>query len=192
MTIKTIGRSLIVVIVIIMAYLIYLGLFTSVRFSKKNIGPYYLVCEKYIGDYSNTGEVMDRIYNDLKKDNVDAERGFGLYYDNPREVEESKLRSIVGCVLERDYINRIDELRKKYRIEEFPQNQCLTTSFPYKGTLSIYMGIIKVYPKLSEEIEKGGYKMVPVMEMYDSNQGKIDYIAGVGLDQEYYKKLIEK
>lgn len=192
MSIKTIGRSLIVVIVIIMAYLIYLGLFTSVRFSKKNIGPYYLVCEKYIGAYSNTGEVMDRIYNELKKDNVDAERGFGLYYDNPREVEESKLRSIVGCILERDYHNRLNELKKKYRIELFPQTQCITTSFPYKGTLSIFMGIIKVYPGLSEEIEKGGYKQVPVMEIYDSARGKIDYFAGVGLDEGYYNKLISK
>ena len=193
MMLKNIGRILLVLCIIVVAYLIYLGLFTRITFREKSIGPYYLVCEKHVGSYTKSGEVMDRIYTSLlNNENIAAERGFGLYYDNPQKVEEDKLRSIVGCILERDYHDRIENLQKNYRIEEFPRSLCLTTTFPYRGMPSIIMGVLKVYPALSKELEKRNTDPVPVMEMYDASKNRIDYIVGFKIDHSYYDSLINK
>ncbi len=187
------GTVILVIIIFIATYLVYHGLFIGPKFTEEKRGPYYMVCEKHIGDYSKTAKVMDRIYFSLlNNEKIISTRGFGLYYDNPSEVDKKNLRSIVGCLLDGQYKDRIDQLKKKYRIEEFPASWCLATAFPYRSELSILMGVIKVYPKLNRIMEKKEYPQVPIMEIYDPNNGRIDYIAGINIDKKYYDDLIAK
>ncbi len=41
------------------------------------------------------------LYYDLKDNySIETTKGFGLYYDNPQDVDKDKLRSIVGCIVE--------------------------------------------------------------------------------------------
>jgi hypothetical protein len=113
-----------IVIIGITGFLIYLAkysLFTSVNITYKNVGPYLLVNEKHVVEYKNVGPIMDKIYYDLKDiHRIVTTRGFGLYYDNPQQVEKTKLRSIAGCIMDLNSMIDSITIQKKYCVKEFP------------------------------------------------------------------------
>ncbi len=182
-----------ILIIFLATYLIYHGIFVSVKITEDNRGPYVLVCEKYVGDYKNTGEIMDRIYESLRsKEKISPRRGFGLYFDNPETVEKEKLRSIVGCVLDSEDLDRKEELAQKYRVEEIPSSWCVTTAFPYRTPLSIIIGVFKVYPKLGDYLDEKKYADVPIMEIYDAYNTRIDYIVPVNIEKKFFDGMIAR
>ena len=53
------------------------------------------------------------------------------------------------------------------------------------------MGIFKVYPKLTEHIEQNNYSQVPIMEIYDTPNGKILYVASVHMNTTIFDDFIK-
>ena len=135
---------------------------------------------------------MNNLYNDLK-DNYELEttKGFGLYYDNPREVDKDKLRSIVGCIVEGKSVKDLKVVSEKYGVKEYPASQSVYTEFPFKGKMSILVGVFRVYPKLTAYIKEKGYANTPMMELYDQPNGKIEYISSVNLPSTFFDSLIK-
>lgn len=179
--------AIILVLVIISLFLIfvgYFGAFTIVLVKEKSKKTFWIVYEKFTGPYQNTGPVMDKLYYRLLNDeSIETFKGFGIYYDNPREVTADECRSIVGSILEEIDYNRIDELKSKYNIMEITESKGLSSQFPYKGKLSIMMGIMKVYPKINETIDSLGIKSKPIMEIYNIPEKMIHYF--MALDPEF-------
>ncbi len=174
--------------------LTYFGMFYDVKITEENKGPYYLVYKEHKGDYSKVGPVMDEIYYDLKnKRNIFSSKGFGLYYDNPRDVEKENLRSIVGCVVP---LAKLEGLEGDYKVAEFPASKAVISSFPYKGKLSFIMGVIKVYPLLSKYIEEKhsvkDKKEFAIMELYDMENSVTEFIAPVNVDDSVFISLLNK
>ncbi|HQU57716.1 MAG: GyrI-like domain-containing protein [Phaeodactylibacter sp.] len=168
------------VILAIVAYLGYSGLFAKVQFEEKKFGGETLVYEEHIGDYSKVGPVMDALYRRLKdEDNIEAEVGFGIYYDKPGEVPKDQLRSEVGCVLPEQYLGEVEALGLKYKLKEFPEQLCLVAELPYRNTTSIMLGIFKAYPVLAKMAEEKGYPPNAVMERYDIKNKRIQYIMPI-------------
>ncbi len=179
------------VVIVLLATLARYGLFSSVSVTEKEVGPLLLVYKKHIGDYKNVAPVMDEIYYDLKDNHaIETTKGFGLYYDNPREVEKDKLRSIVGCIVEGKSIEDLTALNHQYGIREYPSSKSIVAEFPYKGTLSVMLGIFKVYPKLSAYIDENRYPKTPILEIYDQPNMKIEYIASVDLSDEVFDSFL--
>jgi DNA gyrase inhibitor GyrI len=176
-TIKVILYVIIAFLVLIIIIYAYYAGFKKVVFQTSEQGGETLVYEELTGDYNQSGVVMDRIYNSLLKDEkIETFKGFGIYYDNPQEVEKSKLRSAVGCILEKRDSAKLNELKKKYKIETCPTGKYITTEFPFKGKMSVMLGIMKVYPAMSKYIkEKGLNEKGAVMEIYDTPNKKILY-----------------
>jgi len=115
--------------------------------------------------------VMDRIYERLKEeDNIETFRGFGIYYDDPKTTPGEELRSIAGCILEPADTSRIKSLSGKYAIMEIPEKLYVTSEIPFRSQLSVFAGIVKVYPALKKYMKDKGYAQVPAMEIYDSNK----------------------
>ena len=187
-----IGIIVVLGIIILLIYLSRYGLFSSVKITEKNVGPYLLVYKKHIGDYKNVGSVMDNLYYDLKDNyKIETSKGFGLYYDKPQDVAKEKLRSIVGCIVEGKTIKDLKDLNSKYGIQEYPASKSVVATFPYKGKMSIILGIFKVYPKLSAYIDKHEYALTPIMELYDQPSEKIEYIASVNLSKEVFESFLK-
>ena len=142
---KVAGLIGIIVVLGIIALLIYLsryGLFASVIITEKSTGPYLLVYKKHIGDYKNVGPVMDKLFYDLKDNHaITTTKGFGLYYDKPQDVAKEKLRSIVGCIVEGIPIEDLKTISSKYGIKEYSISKSVVAEFPYKGKMSIILGI---------------------------------------------------
>lgn len=175
-----------VLVIIILAgaalfgYLTYSGLFAKIQFEEKDFGGETLVYEEHIGDYSKVAPVMDELYRKLKdEDQIDAQVGFGIYYDKPGETPKEQLRSEVGCILPEQYSGQAEALGEKYKVKEFPVQRCIVAEMPYRNKLSLMLGIFKTYPRLEKIVQDKGYPANPVMERYDVANKKIQYIMSI-------------
>jgi hypothetical protein len=189
---KLIVSVLGVFIILIAASLSYYGVFTRISIAEKEMGGFWMLYEKHVGDYREVGQVMDKMYARLLgEDAIDTSRGFGLYYDDPKKVKKENLRSVVGCILEKQDENKIGYLKKNYRIKYYPASKSVVAEFPFKGTLSIFIGIFKVYPRLAEHITQHNYPPGPIMEIYDTPNEKIFYVASIAMDAEIFDSFLE-
>lgn len=166
--------------VVVIALLIFLaqnGFFTKVLVEEKEVGPYVLIYEEHTGDYAGMKDVTYRVYNKLlNEDKIMTTKGFGIYYDNPRNVPKDKLRSIGGCILDEKDYDKIAVLEKKYKIKKIEKQRSLVADFPFRNRMSIIMGIMKVYPEMNEYVSSKHYQFAEVMEIYDMPNKKITYV----------------
>ena len=56
--------------------------------------------------------------------------------------------------------------------------------FPFKNTLSIYMGIFRVYPKLKEYIAIHGLCAYPALEIYSAT--KIKFMMPLSKQEDFF------
>jgi hypothetical protein len=164
----------------IILFLGYSGLFESPSVTEKTAGNYQLVFEEFTGPYREAAKLMDSVYYRLlNEDGIETTRGFGLYYDDPKQVPEAELRSEIGCILEVEHQDKIEELRQKYNIRLYDMRPSVVMEFPFRNRISIFIGIFKVYPKLEKYMTERGYGEQPVMEIYDWPNRRIFYIMPI-------------
>ena len=103
-------------------------------------------------------------------------RTMGIYYDDPDTVAENDLRFAVGSILAEgadatpDHAELSKYLSDGFKLKHFPKPEfAVVATFPFRTTLSIYLAIWKVYPKLKEFIASKGLCAYPCLEIYDSN-----------------------
>jgi len=153
-----------------------MGMFSSIEIVEKDIGPYTLVYVDHVGPYSDTMKDFEKIDKTLRKDfGIEAEKGFGIYYDNPQEVAEEKLRCEIGSILDDKYSSKIESLKGKLKVKIYSKKKSITAEFPIKNGLSYMLGPMKVYSKFKEYMEPKGYKGAPALEVYDMPNKKIIY-----------------
>lgn len=150
-------------------FLVYYGAFSKIEFAVQEEGGEIFVYESYTGSYKQSGVVMDRVYNTLRDSfSVETYKGMGKYYDNPKKVEASKLRSDLGCVLEDKDFACIPKIEEHLSVTVIPKQTYIVAEFPYKGKISVILGILKVYPTLAKYIAQNSYtEDGAVIEMYD-------------------------
>jgi hypothetical protein len=165
-----------VVVVLLVSVYAYYGGFKKINFRVEEQGGETLVYENVVGDYSQASAVMNELYYSLRDDEkIEATKGLGIYYDNPKNVDKSELRSEVGNIVENLDSTAIAQLALKYQVKTLPESAYIVTEFPFKGSLSILLGVMKVYPALEKYVEKEGFKYSPVTEIYDIPNKKIIY-----------------
>jgi DNA gyrase inhibitor GyrI len=156
----------------------WLGAFSKLEFQVKEQGGELVVYEDITGDYSKSAKVMDRVYYSLLNDHaITTSRGFGIYFDNPREVEKSKLRSQAGCIIEEADIEKISFLPVNSMV--LPAKNYLVTEFPYKNQASVIVALMKVYPAMNRYVQENNIRMGAVTEIYDIPNKKITYRAEI-------------
>lgn len=164
-------------VTILIAIFAWLGGFKQITVSTAVQGGETFFYKAVNGDYKQAGTVMDEVYALLKeKYDINTFKGCGLYYDNPEKVEVSKLRSEMGCIIENPDREKITEAPEGYAIKTLETKMYVVTEFPFKGMLSVFVSLMKVYPALNKyasdnNIKGNGY----IMEMYDIPNGKILY-----------------
>lgn len=184
--------GLFILVASVVVSLSYYGLFAKIEIREVEMGPYYFAFDKHQGEYQNIGPVFSKLYYRLMNDNIDSKQGLGIYFDNPRLVEKSNLRSIAACLVEGKDPKTRGVLERKYRVGEIPRSLCAVVEFPYKGNLSVVLGVMRVYPKLGEWLKDKEYPDMPLLELYDQAAGKTYYIAPIHLNPEDFQKLFDK
>lgn len=165
------------ILALIAIVIAYYGGFKKVNFRVEEQGGETLVFKDMIGDYAKSKKLSDDVYYTLLNDyEIETFRGFGIYYDNPKEVEQSKLRSEIGCIIEEKDTSKVSQIRGELKIKTYPEKAYIVTEFPFKGTLSVIFGVMKVYPTMDKFAEENGYKKDgAIMEIYDVPNKKIIY-----------------
>lgn len=165
-------------LLIIMIFVLYIsGFFTSIRVQEKVTGPYVLVYKDHLGDYKETRTIQDDIYYALLNDyDLETYKGFGIYYDDPKEVPKENLRSKAGCILEESQYSHLNTLEKSFNIYETPKQDSILVEFPLKNKFSPLMGLIKVYPAIKKYTEQNNLSEKEILEVYDIPNKKITYI----------------
>ena len=72
-----------------------------------------------------------------------------------------------------------------YKIIHLPKpNYVVMASFPFRNTLSIYMGIFRVYPKLKDYIVSRGLCAYPALEIYTPTA--IEFVMPLSKQEEFF------
>jgi hypothetical protein len=168
---KKILIAILVVIIAIVGFAAYSGFFAKVEIVEKEVGPYTFIGKEYVGNYKNSGIYQDSIYNDLISKNLELEKGFGIYRDDPEQVPEDECRFMVGCVLlDKDTIRRVELKKAGYIIQKMNKTNSMVVEFPFKNSFSIIASVMKVYPALNEYIKEKGYQPAESLEIYTQDK----------------------
>ncbi|NJP03981.1 GyrI-like domain-containing protein [Candidatus Gracilibacteria bacterium] len=166
----------------------YLGLFQKIDIAQGETGSYTVVYDTLRGKYNGVGPIMDNIYEDLKADGIETTRGFGIYLDNPEIVEADQLRSIAGSVIEEKDLEKLNALGEKYKILEIESGNMITTEFPFKGKMSVFASLMKVYPAIMKKLEAEHMETTAIMELYDIPNKKMYFF--IETDGETFAKTV--
>lgn len=176
-SIKKILIALLVVAAILFGFYAYFGGFNKLNFKVEKAGGETIVYKQLEGDYSKSGEIMKSLSDELQNDyGLKITQNIGIYYDDPELVEKDKLHSDIGCIININDQNKLDQLQKNYSLKQTPQTDYLITKIPFKGFFSIMLGIFKVYPAMEKYLDKN--KMSddgPITEIYDTQNKEIIY-----------------
>lgn len=130
---------LLVVITIAVWLFYYLGAFKSVDITETERGPMKMIFKEHTGSYHKIVTVIEEVEKWAKENKIDCTESFGEYIDDANVVEEARLRSRGGCI-----VNEIPaQLPEGFKSREIPVRKYVQAVF--EGSPGI--GPIKVYPK---------------------------------------------
>ncbi|KAJ8046306.1 hypothetical protein HOLleu_04934 [Holothuria leucospilota] len=171
----------------ILTLLWYTGVFSTVDVSsgKPPYGAMQIAYKYATGPYKECGPLFTELHNlvpDLKL--------CGVYYDDPNMVEHSKLRYIVAAILaegdgevDKDVVKKLQD--KDYKFFELPDiDYAVKSLFPYVWDLSIYVAVMKVYPKMGKYIEERQLSAHPAVEVYECDT--INFYMPLSKQESFY------
>lgn len=159
---------LLFLIVIILSFLIYIGLFHPISILPSKLGPFKIFYLEYIGPYHKIGPIFSSVAKDTCAF-FKFSLPFGIYYDNPNTIaDKSKCRAIVGMIVnfgESEIEEKTTEFQKshtKYKIADLPSVDCIKTEFPWKGWPTTLM-----FPRIYKKFQPyHDHNSGPIMEIY--------------------------
>lgn len=154
---------LIAVIVFVGYVLSYVGYFKPVILEEKTAGPFHLIYKEHTGPYHKIAPVIEEVEHWATEQKIDCSKSFGYYLDNPDIVEEPRLRSWGGCLIDTTKDKIPAALPEGFKTKDLPEQKYVIATF--EGSPAI--GPQKVYPKVYEYIEKRRLSAKgPVLEQY--------------------------
>ncbi len=164
-------------IVLLLGLYAYYGGFHDIKIRTERTGGETVVYKKVKGDYKQTSSASNEVYDYLLDSlKIKTYKGIGIFYDNPKQVRKEELRSEVGCIVEPEDVDKLEKAGCKYEIKQLPFSQSTVVEFPYKGGLSVLVGLMKVHPELEKYAQAHHLpEQAPMVEIYDMPAKRIIY-----------------
>lgn len=139
--------SLIIALFGLAAYLFfYLGVNKPVSVELEERGPFHFIYKNHLGAYHEIGPVISAVESWAAEKHLDCPLTFGEYLDDPDAVDQDRLHSRGGCILNEkpslelpEGLTYEERARKHYAVGRF------------EGSPAI--GPWKAYPKIKDFIE---------------------------------------
>lgn len=145
--------------------LIYLGAFKPVDINASEAGPFKLVYKPHLGAYHKIVPDIEVVEKWATEHGEPCISSFGEYLDDTKIVDEDRLHSNGGCLVNNDWNGKLPE-GLVYR--EIPRRLFVVANFA--GAPSI--GPQKVYPRVAEYFTSEGLKIDgAVIEIYERLPG---------------------
>ena len=174
------------------AFFVYSGLFAEAEITEDELGPFWVIYETYQGSYADASTVLKYVEGSIFMEKaVKSSRSFGLFFDRP-SVLEAKRRSAVGVIIDNPTPELINYLSARYKVARLPRAKSVITTFPYKNAFSLFIGNIKVYPKLGHYLAKHHPENKPILEIYDHKNKLIIYSVPFSVDLSVYQAIYNK
>ncbi len=165
-----------IIVIAILGIYAYSGGFSTIKVRTEVAGGEVIVYKEVKGSYKQTPDITNEVYYYLLNElEIETYKGIGIFYDNPKEVEETQLRSESGCIIEAGDVERLNPDKCKYRIQTLPTDTVVTAELPFKGKFSIIVGFMKVYPAIEKYARAHNMGDGPIVEIYDVANKKIIY-----------------
>jgi len=171
----------------ILAYLVYSGLWSpiTVTTSEPDYGPLTIAYKTGTGPYKEAGDIFTESYCLLPH-----REQIGIYYDDPEGVPSLELRYAVGPILangeQKADTEEVEKMRNEgFKIVHLPRPSYVVNAiFPFTTTLSIYLGIYRVYPRLRDYIAERSLCAYPAIEIYSDS--KIVFMMPLSKQEEFF------
>lgn len=161
----------------------YTGAFKSVTVTLTDRPQYQVIYKEFVGPYHKIVPIIEEIEKWAKTQGLSCRLSFGEYFDDPRVVEEGRLKSRGGCLVDplQDEEKKIwaqlkDKLPADYKIDELPATKAVVAIF--EGAPSI--GPMKVYPKAEDFIAENKLtrkgSVIEIYEIFDQKSMQTTYI----------------
>lgn len=161
----------------------YTGAFKSVSVDQDERGPYTIIYKMHTGAYHKIVTTIEEVEKWSKDKGFKCRLSFGEYFDDPRIVEEGRLSSRAGCLLdplipqEKELLEKVKtELPADFKVDEIPKTKAVVALF----TGAPGIGPLKVYPKAEDYIaehrllRKGS--VIEIYEVFDKQAMQTTYI----------------
>ncbi len=137
-----------------------LGFLKDIAFIEQDRGAIQVVYLEHIGPYHKILDSLEKVEAWALKNKVDCHQSIGHFIDDPDVTEHERLRSHVGCVVDKDYT----ELPSDFKFKIIPASKYFVAEF--LGSPAI--GPMKVYGKAKKQFYDR--QLTPpddVIEIYD-------------------------
>jgi len=140
----------------------YLGMNKPVEITQESRPAMSLLFKDHLGAYHQIGAALQEVEAWAFKNKLDCSLTFGEFLDDPKAVDQDRLRSRAGCLLKEPLTIPIEP----YTYAEHPARQYVVARF--NGAPGI--GPFKVYPRVLEYFEEHRLRQAaPVIEVYSIN-----------------------
>lgn len=161
----------------------YTGAFKSVSVDIDERGPYTVVFKSHVGAYHKIVSTIEEVETWAKANGLKCRLSFGEYFDDPRSVEEGRLSSRGGCMIDPlipDENAKLEKLKNNlpadFKVSEIPKSKAVVALF----TGAPGIGPLKVYPKAEDyivehKLERQG-SVIEIYEVFDRKSMQTTYI----------------
>lgn len=170
--------------IIFLLYLFqYTGAFKSVSIDRDERGPYTVIFKSHVGPYHKIVSSIEEVENWAKANGLKCRLSFGEFFDDPRNVEEGRLNSRGGCLVDpliTEENKILDALKEKlpadFKIAEIARTKAVVALF----TGAPGIGPLKVYPKAEDYISENKLvrkgSVLEIYEIFDRKSMQTTYI----------------
>lgn len=113
-----------------------LGLFTQIVMTRTYFNECVIYYYEYTGDYCNVFLELDKIDQTLNQKKLNEDKNyfkFGIYYDDPKMVDKTRCRAVVG-IMTYSLNNKENEefiLKNGYYKKHLERTESVKSIFPY-------------------------------------------------------------
>lgn len=179
-TIFAIGIGMLIFFLYLMQYT---GAFKPITIGLDKRGPYTLIYKEHTGAYHKIVSQIEVVEKWARENNLKCRLSFGQYFDNPSLVEEGRLRSRGGCLIDpenpeetKTFETLKNKLPEDFKTDTFSETKAVVALF----TGSPGIGPLKVYPKADDFIETNKLirqgSIFEIYEIFDQNAMQTVYI----------------
>ncbi|XP_066527699.1 testis-expressed protein 264 homolog [Hoplias malabaricus] len=187
LTLNLVGIFLILLLPLVSFYVVYSGLLTQIHI-RTGAPPVKSVTVAYKfkqGPYKECGALFSECCSLAPKLST-----VGIFYDDPKKVPAPLCRCAVGSILSEGDEKPSLELQERYersgfQIFTFPEvTHAVSSSFPHRTSLSILLGVQRVYPQLAGYIKERKLCAHPFLEFYRGQL--IHYMSPLARQGDFY------
>jgi effector-binding domain-containing protein len=123
----------------------YGGFASPAPITQAEAGPFHIAYIRHLGPYKKIGDVLKKLKKEIEAAGIKEYRAGGLFYDDPRIAGAEKCRSEAIAILKRSDLEKL-EAHVVLKTRTIGRRNYLTTTFPFRGMMSVLAGLTKVYP----------------------------------------------